>query len=380
MIAYYLPATSASNATLTLTLSDGTSTGAIPLYVSGATRMGTHYAAGSTVYLTYWSAGSISINGTATTDNRWTGSEYWIANTNTIGEYAGSCTAGEFGMARYSLILKVSEDEWESIVNTSTTATTKTMNTHGFMIDAPILYQSGETITAGDNSALTTTWITGQGIDTRYSCNCSNTWSLAGKSFYLVGTISDGKFYLRPTQWWADELPTTADGYYYWFVGHMYDKYRYVLHPNHPIYYYRDGEVVQYTLLTKKDVGLGNVDNTADANKSVNYAATAGSATTATTATYASKDGSGNVITSTYVNLIDVQTISGAKTFTAATTFSDTVDFTNTTASTSKTTGAIKVGGGVGVAGRISANEHMIGDHVVLSFNTTTESLDFTFI
>ena len=33
---------------------------------------------------------------------------------------------------------------------------------------------------------------------------------------------------------------------------------------------------------TKSDVGLGNVDNTADANKSVNYATSAGSATTAT--------------------------------------------------------------------------------------------------
>jgi hypothetical protein len=33
--------------------------------------------------------------------------------------------------------------------------------------------------------------------------------------------------------------------------------------------------------ITKSKVGLGNVDNTADANKSVNYAATAGSATTA---------------------------------------------------------------------------------------------------
>ena len=45
--------------------------------------MGTHYAAGSTVYLTYWSAGSISVNGTATTENRWTSSDYFINNTNT---------------------------------------------------------------------------------------------------------------------------------------------------------------------------------------------------------------------------------------------------------------------------------------------------------
>ena len=42
---------------------------------------------------------------------------------------------------------------------------------------------------------------------------------------------------------------------------------------------------------TKSEVGLGNVDNTADANKSVKYATSAGSASSATTATTASKLG-----------------------------------------------------------------------------------------
>lgn len=58
--------------------------------------------------------------------------------------------------------------------------------------------------------------------------------------------------------------------------------------------------------LTKAAVGLGNVDNTADANKSVKHATsadnatTATSATTANSATKATQDASGNVITSTY--------------------------------------------------------------------------------
>jgi len=56
-IVYYLPRTSASNATLELTLNDNTTTGKIPVYVTNTTRMGTHYGAGATVYLTYWSAG-----------------------------------------------------------------------------------------------------------------------------------------------------------------------------------------------------------------------------------------------------------------------------------------------------------------------------------
>ena len=46
---------------------------------------------------------------------------------------------------------------------------------------------------------------------------------------------------------------------------------------------------------TKAEIGLGNVDNTADANKSVKYATSAGSATTATTATTANAVAWGNV-------------------------------------------------------------------------------------
>lgn len=51
--------------------------------------------------------------------------------------------------------------------------------------------------------------------------------------------------------------------------------------------------------VTKAQVGLGNVDNTADANKNVKYAATAGSSTKST------QDASGNVITTTYETKAD---------------------------------------------------------------------------
>ena len=65
--------------------------------------------------------------------------------------------------------------------------------------------------------------------------------------------------------------------------------------------------------LTKAAVGLGNVDNTADANKSVKHATsadnatTATSATTANSATKATQDASGNVITSTYATKTELQ-------------------------------------------------------------------------
>lgn len=65
---------------------------------------------------------------------------------------------------------------------------------------------------------------------------------------------------------------------------------------------YRKGNVN----ITKANIGLGNVDNTADANKSVKHATSAdsataaNSATTANSATKATQDASGNVITTTY--------------------------------------------------------------------------------
>ncbi len=69
-IKYFLPRAGSGNATLNLTLADGTATGAIPCYI-GASRLSTHYGKGSIIILTYFSAGSIKIDGTATSDARW---------------------------------------------------------------------------------------------------------------------------------------------------------------------------------------------------------------------------------------------------------------------------------------------------------------------
>ncbi len=52
-IVFWLPYASAANTTLNLTLADGSTTGAIPCYYGGTTRLGTHYAAGNAVHLTY---------------------------------------------------------------------------------------------------------------------------------------------------------------------------------------------------------------------------------------------------------------------------------------------------------------------------------------
>lgn len=245
-IAYFLPyAGTSSNATLNLTLRDGTTTGAVDVYYTSTTRATTHYGVGSTIFLTYWSAGSVSVSGTAITNNRWTRCNY--VDGNTIGEYAGACIAGTAGMARYSLILQTSENTWESLVTTSGTGTSKTKVTSGFLLSSPILYQSGGTYVSGESASYGSCWSVAQSIDSRYSFNCSSSWSATGKPLYLVGTITGGKFYLKDSKWWANALPSSADGSYYWYVGQMRDAYRFELLPVHPIYYHDGTEIKVYS-------------------------------------------------------------------------------------------------------------------------------------
>lgn len=77
-IAYLLQRDSnGSNVTLNLTLSDGsTTTGAKNVYFKGGTRLTDEFSAGSTILMTYYAAGDISINGTATVDDRWVCNNY----------------------------------------------------------------------------------------------------------------------------------------------------------------------------------------------------------------------------------------------------------------------------------------------------------------
>ena len=57
---------------------------------------------------------------------------------------------------------------------------------------------------------------------------------------------------------------------------------------------------------SKSEVGLGNVDNTADSAKSVKYAASAGSAGSAGSATKATQDSAGQQINTTYIKSLSV--------------------------------------------------------------------------
>lgn len=252
-IMYYLPYAGSGNATLNLTLDSGSTTGAVNCYYSTG-RLTTHYGAGCNIVMTYWSAGSIKVNGTATTDNR------WIANANytdgnslayNVTNYYNRFKAGANKIFPYTIIMQCSDGRWESIVTSSSTGTSKARNTHGFRLgQIALMYANAtynENATVGDNIIQESKTDL---IDHRYSFNTANNstnGTTAVKPVYLVGALNatDGLFYLDTT-WWTQTLPTTANGKLYIYLGDAYDYYRMTFRIHHPIYWYSNGKVREF--------------------------------------------------------------------------------------------------------------------------------------
>lgn len=210
---------------------------------------------------THWTKNTECLLYYDATNSRWVMYQGYYVNT--IGEYGGGILAGSRSIFKYALALKITQDRWESVVLSSSTATSKTKNPNGFLITSPMLYVNNGTYTEGQMVPQTNAWTTSYAIDSRYSTNGTSSWATAGNSFYLVGTINDAinKFFLANT-WWADQLPSTEDGLYYWYVGQFYDTYRYSLHPYHPIFYYKNGEIKQYfpNTFEKSKYGIGTLE------------------------------------------------------------------------------------------------------------------------
>jgi hypothetical protein len=233
-IMYYLPRAGSGNATLNLTLDDGTTTGAIACYYS-TSRLTTHYGKGCNIVMTYWSAGSISIDGTATTNDRWIANANYDTNTTTenrIGYFAGK--TGAVGIWATGLFMMDPDGTYQSIctasdgtvtANNRTTDTTKIANTHGFRPFSPIWYcnttYNANTNIGGSGAVYSSVSV----IDSRYAFNTELVVNSLTpyKPLYLVGTLSnvDGLFYLDST-WWT-QTPTDPTKIYI-LVGGVYDS------------------------------------------------------------------------------------------------------------------------------------------------------------
>lgn len=244
-IAYKLPyAGNGNNVSLVLTLADGSTTDAIPVYLN-TTRVTTHFGAGSVINMTY-------------------DGQYWrassIPNSNTVGVYGGAFTAGTNGVRGYSLIMKDTQNTWVSITTSAGSNSTNAGNgtnhakyTGGLYFDTVMYEGSNANYASG---ASIGTCYTALAIDLRYSTNCGSTL-IKGRDVYLVGTITNGLFYLDNT-WWTQTLPTSQNDKVYIYLGSAYSTTSIYLVENNPAYMYYEGK-----FLTLKEIETEKAKKTA---------------------------------------------------------------------------------------------------------------------
>ena len=246
-IAYKLPYEGSGNASLTLTLADGTTTGAINVYLN-TTRVTTHFKAGSVINMTYdgqyWRITSIPNSDTVV---------------NVIPYFSGK--TGTLGIWRYSLFMRDGNGTYQNICTASdgtvTTAnstieTTKKANPNGFEVGSSIWYANGagynaNTNISGNNVIYSSTTV----IDSRYSLNTERKANSLTPylPIYLIGEIkSDNLFYLD-TVWWT-QTPTDSSKVYV-LIGGCYDSttsnVRIALYENNGWYKYVNGKLEDYS-------------------------------------------------------------------------------------------------------------------------------------
>lgn len=163
---------------------------------------------------------------------------------------AGGSSSSDYAVSRYSLVMQKPDMTWEkitSMASTYSTATSKSVNTNGFIPGTLRRYNSTTAVAGLGTIATNTLQQQSASVDMRYSTNCGGTpaWT-AGEYIYLVGTIVDDLFYLDTTTWWTNALPNSNDGKYYMVVGRVIttDSYSCSLFDSNRIYYH-DGNGIK---------------------------------------------------------------------------------------------------------------------------------------
>ena len=214
-------------------------TGAKPIYRYGTTRPGTNdntdgWRAGAILAFTYDGAGWVH--------HFWFNDQYNTGNNNLGG---GNFTANS-AIYRYQLLFHMTREKLTPLNNNdNTTATTKTMLTNVDLdLFEKIYYYSSTTAVSANGAvgASALNYTRASVIDLRYTFNIETTTLTANKDLYLkVTRQSNGLFRLASASPLTQTLPSSADGYYYCFLGRTSSGYQLALYGDHPIYYYDGG-------------------------------------------------------------------------------------------------------------------------------------------
>lgn len=250
-IDYWLPFAGSGNATLELTLADGTETGAIPVYYVGSTRVTTQHPVNTVWRYIYQ---TVTISNVSYTG--WWAVRAYDANTTysvfaALGHVNGHFVA-DSAVYRYQLLFHRDPDLLTPLNNDSNvTGTTKTMLTDvTFDAFAEIFYYySTTTVGAGVNIAANSCHYSRENVDLRYTFNCGTSLLTLNKDVYLKILLqSDGySAKIADALPLTQTLPVTNDGIYYLYLGRAYSAYQISLYPHHPIYYHDGTSLRIYT-------------------------------------------------------------------------------------------------------------------------------------
>ena len=248
-ILYWLPfAGTFSNATLNLTLSDGSETGALPVFINGTTRCTTHVAVGNVTQMTYRVntpiAGAGSYTGWWITRNQDTTTNYYDRiNYKASVTAVGAIAAGRLGVFNSAGKLML-------------------LSTTPFDVTKPILYVG----TAYTTSKLTQTnnyisWGTAFSL----ASTVSGFSGTAGATVYIKGTLN-GSMFSPAAGVLTTTVPTTEDGYTYILLGLMSTTVNAVLAPEHPMFRYYNGgfkaiSQIAYEALVAADEAQEAIEN-----------------------------------------------------------------------------------------------------------------------
>ena len=218
-IAYWLPYGSASNVTLTLTLQDGSVTEAIPCYYGNTTRLGTQYAAGNVLHLTYRENAQIFASTIA--KGWWADANY---NTDTYDRVrVGGSFKAKTAISANRLVVGDAEGCFHLAAGAP------------FDVSRSILYA----YSASAAGAYSTNYYLSYPYCYLRSMIADFTGTV-NATCYLVGTLA-GSAFTPADAFLTSEIPTSEDGYTYIALGTLTSAYQICLFPEHPMYRYVDG-------------------------------------------------------------------------------------------------------------------------------------------
>ena len=188
-IAYKLPYAGSGNATLSLTLQDGTNTEAIPVYINDS-RVDTQFEANSVINLTY-----DGLN--------WRATGYWTDDTYNRTRYQSNITAAT--AINGGRIICGTDSGYKNIGAGVS-----------FNLSHPLLYSRDDIPlnSTGDNNDL-------MASDIQYSSNGTIQNGSKDKVVYLKGTVTGNTFTIANTNYLTTKVPTVEDDFYYIPLGVM---------------------------------------------------------------------------------------------------------------------------------------------------------------